>query len=400
MKDIAWKAFLVLLTLALLVLTWQFRNVVMIFLVALAVVAATRPLVESFDLGKISGGIALLIVYIALLALILVVFAAIGDSLSDDFAALSNQLTMTYEGVYNRWPEGGAFQRTIAEMLPPPQDMFDVFTGEPFIGLLLLNFTTNFISFITEFAFIIILSIYWSVDRTRFERLLLSLLPVEKRTWSRNTYRAIENEIGIYIRSMFVRAILSGILLGLGLSLMGVDYAALLGILGALMSLIPWLGVILVIIPVAASALTTSVQLALIAAVYTFVILILLEVVVVPKIVSRGQYSSLLMILIAIMLFEGAGLLALVLAPPLSAAIQLVVRRLREVPPAQLSMRSVRKIADLRARVERIQEMVEEIEGEKPPQTVNLLQRLEKMVDEADELMPVDVTAGRQFVED
>jgi predicted PurR-regulated permease PerM len=400
MKDFAWKAFLVFLTLGLLILLWQFRNVVMIFLIALAVVAATRPLVESFDLGKISGGIALLLVYIALLALILIVFAAIGDSLSDDFAALSNQLTMAYEGVYNRWPEGGTLQRAVADLLPPPEDMFNVFTGEPFIGLLLLDLTTNLISFITEFAFIIILSIYWSIDRTRFERLWLSLLPVEKRTWSRNTYRAIENEIGIYIRSMFVRAILSGVLLGLGLSLMGVEYAALLGILGALLSLIPWLGVILVIIPVVASALTVSIQLALIAGIYTFAILILLEVVVVPKIVSRGRYSSLLMILIAIMLFEGAGLLALVLAPPLSAAIQLVVRRLREVPPAQLSMRSVRKIADLRVRVERIQEMVAETEGEKPPQTVSLLQRLEKMVDEADELMPVDVNASSQFIDD
>jgi predicted PurR-regulated permease PerM len=400
MKDFAWKAFLVFLTLGLLILLWQFRNVVMIFLIALAVVAATRPLVESFDLGKISGGIALLLVYVALLALILIVFAAIGDSLSDDFAALSNQLTMAYEGVYNRWPEGGALQRAVADLLPPPEDMFNVFTGEPFIGLLLLDLTTNLISFITEFAFIIILSIYWSIDRTRFERLWLSLLPVEKRTWSRNTYRAIENEIGVYIRSMFVRAILSGVLLGLGLSLMGVEYAALLGILGALLSLIPWLGVILVVIPVAASALTVSIQLALFAAAYTFLILILLEVVVVPKIVSRGRYSSLLMILIAIMLFEGAGLLALVLAPPLSAAIQLVIRRLREVPPAQLSMRSVRKIADLRTRVERIQEMVAETEGEKPPQTVSLLQRLEKMVDEADELMPVDVNASSQLIED
>jgi hypothetical protein len=73
------------------------------------------------------------------------------------------------------------------------------------------------------------------------------------------------------------------------------------------------------------------------------------------------------MILIAIMLFEGAGLLALVLAPPLSAAIQLVVRRLREVPPDQLRMRSIRQIADLRVRVDRIREMLRETEEDAPP---------------------------------
>jgi predicted PurR-regulated permease PerM len=400
MKDIAWKAFLIMITLALLILAWQFRAVAIIFLAALAVTAATRPLVESFDLGKISRGLALLLVFIALLALILVIFTAISDALSEDLSMLSNQLTMTYERIYNRWPDGGTVQRTIAEMLPPPEDFFNVFTGEPFIGLLLVGLTANLISFITEFAFVIILSIYWSIDRNRFERLWLSLLPVETRTWARNTYREIENEIGVYIRSMFVRAILSGVFLGLGLSLMGVNYAALLGIFGALFSLIPWLGIILVIIPVVAAALTTSVQLAVLAAAYTFIILILLEIVIVPKIVSRGRYSSLLMILIAIMLFEGAGLLALVLAPPLSAAIQLIVRRARDVPPTQLSMRSVRRIAELRQRVDKVQQMMAETEVEISPQAENMLQRLDKLVDEADQLLPVNVNEGSQLTSD
>jgi predicted PurR-regulated permease PerM len=397
MKDLAWKVFLVLLTLALLILAWQFRTVVIIFLIALAVVAAARPLIENFDLGKIRQGIALLLVYITILAIILMIFVVIGDSFSEEFGMLSTQLTMTYEGMYNRWPEGSAFQRTVADMLPPPEDLFDVFAGEPLIGIVLVNLTTNLVTLVTEFVFIIILSIYWSIDRNRFERLWLSLLPVETRTWARNTYREIEKEIGVYIRSMFVRAILSGLFLGLGLTLLGVDYATLLGIFGALLSLIPWLGVILVIIPVVVSALTSSVQLAVAAAVYAFIILILLEVVVVPKIVSRDRYSSLLMILIAIMLFEGAGLLALVLAPPLSAAIQLVVRRTRDVPPAQLSMRSVHRIAELRERVDKVQQMMAETEEKISPQAENMLQRLDKLVDEADQLLPVNVNEGSQL---
>jgi predicted PurR-regulated permease PerM len=397
MKPFAWKTFLVILTLALLILFWQFRAVIIIFLMALAVVAATRPLVESFELGKISRGIALILVYVALFGLVLVIFAAISDTLTEDFALLSTQLTMTYEGMYNNWPDGNAFQRTVADLLPPPEDLFDVFAGEPLIGLLLIELTSTLISFITEFAWVIILSVYWAIDRTRFERLWLSLLAVESRTWARNTYRQIEHEIGVYIRSMFVRAILSGILIGLGLSIMGVNYATLLAIFGALLSLIPWLGVLLVIIPVILSGLTTSVQLAVLAAVYTFIILILLEVVIVPRIVSRGRYSSLLMILIAIMLFDGAGLLALVLAPPLSAAIQLVVRRLRESPPEQASVHPVRQIADLQARVERVHEMLKETEGETPPYTASMMKRLEDLVNEADALLPINIQEGSQL---
>jgi predicted PurR-regulated permease PerM len=400
MKALAWKAFLVIITLALLVLLWQFRSVVIIFLIALAFVAATRPLVESFDLGRISRGIALMLVYVALLALILVIFAAISDSLSEEFALLSTQLTMAYEGVYNRWPEGGAFQRAVAELLPPPQDMFNVFAGEPFIGLLFINLTTNMVSFITEFAWVIILSVYWSIDRTRFERLWLSLLPVETRTRARNIYQEIEHQIGIYIRSMFVRAVLTGIFLGAGLSLLEVPYAAMLGLFGALFSLIPWLGILLVIIPVSAAAATTSIQLAIIAGIYTLIILTLLEVVIIPRLVSRGRYSSLLMILIAIILLEGFGLLALVLAPPLSAAIQLVVSRLREGAPAQPALSSVREIADLRIRVQRVQEMVKETPEKMAPHADSMIQRLEKLVKEANDLLPVNVNEGSQVKTD
>lgn len=384
------------LTVSLLLLLWQFRTVVIIFLMALAVVAATRPLVESFDLGRISRAIALVLVYIAIIALILVIFAATGNSLGTEIAALSTQLTMGYEGMYNTWPDGNAFQAAVAEMLPPPQDLFDVFTGEPLLGLLLIELTSGLVSFITEFAWVIVLSVYWTIDRTRFERLWLSLLAVESRTWARNTYMEIEEQIGTYIRSMFVRAVLVGIFLGLGLSLMGVNYATLLAIFGALFSLIPWLGILLVLIPVVISALTTSVTLTIVAGLYTFLILIVLEVWVIPRIVSRGRYSTLLMILIAIMLFDGAGLLALVLAPPLTAAIQLVVRRLRDVPPEQVQLRSVRQIAELRKRVERVHQMIEESEGEAPPYAANMMQRLEDLVEEADELLPVDVTEGSQ----
>jgi predicted PurR-regulated permease PerM len=265
---------------------------------------------------------------------------------------------------------------------------------------LFINLTTNLVSFITEFAWVIILSVYWSIDRTRFERLWLSLLPVETRTRARNIYQEIEHQIGIYIRSMFVRAVLTGIFLGAGLSLLAVPYAAMLGLFGALFSLIPWLGILLVIIPVTAAAVTSSIQLAIIAGVYTLIILILLEVVIIPRLVSRGRYSSLLMILIAIILLEGFGLLALVLAPPLSAVIQLVVSRLREGAPAQPGLRSVREIADLRIRVQRVQEMLQETPEENAPYTDNMMQRLEKLVNEANDLLPVNVKEGSRVKTD
>jgi hypothetical protein len=84
------------------------------------------------------------------------------------------------------------------------------------------------------------------------------------------------------------------------------------------------------------------------------------------------------------------------LAPPLPAAIQLVVRRLRETPLEHSRMRSLRQIAGLRERRKQVHEMMHASKEEAPSYTANMMKRLGNLVNEADELIPVNVEAGVQ----
>ncbi|MCZ7672142.1 MAG: AI-2E family transporter [Chloroflexi bacterium] len=63
---------------------------------------------------------------------------------------------------------------------------------------------------------ILFLSLYWSLDRVRFERLWLSLLPPEQRARARDIWQTIESDLGSYIRSEVAQSLLAGLLLGLG----------------------------------------------------------------------------------------------------------------------------------------------------------------------------------------
>jgi putative permease len=388
MKNTARNAFIVIATLALLLLLWEFRTEVVVLISTIAISAAVRPLVESFDLTRIGRTLALLLVYITIIAIIVFIFTITGDDLTQEIGALSNQLALTYERVYNFWPSGNAFQQAVSSRLPPPAQLYDIIglEGQPTLGQVLLGATANIVTVLTLLTAVLVLSIYWSADRVHFERLWLSLLPVESRSIARNSYRAIEDEVGQYLRNMFTRLILAGFLLLIGLTLIEVPYPTLVSFTAAIFSLIPWLGVVLVIVPVAAAGLTVSGFTAAAGAIYTLAVLLILELVIIPRLFGRNRYSSLLMILIAILLAEAFGLLALVLAPPLAAGLQIAFRRSRERSAPELPLQTVRQIAELRDRVKRAREMIERTD-EPQEQNMNMLMRLEKLVDEANNLL-------------
>ena len=89
---------------------------------------------------------------------------------------------------------------------------------------------------------IAVLSIYWSANQHRFERLWLSLLPIEERIWARELWRRIESEVGRYMASEILQSILAGVLLAVLLRISGFPYPGVVAILAALAWLIPWVG--------------------------------------------------------------------------------------------------------------------------------------------------------------
>jgi predicted PurR-regulated permease PerM len=108
----------------------------------------------------------------------------------------------------------------LANQLPPSQELFGSLVNEDgFQGL--MGITTNLFGFFASLASILILSLYWSADSIHFERLLLSLIPVDKRPTARRIWRGIDKGIGAYIRSEFIQSMLAGLLLWLGYSRSG-----------------------------------------------------------------------------------------------------------------------------------------------------------------------------------
>lgn len=383
MNKIIRYTILILITLSVLVVLWQFNVAILVFFLSLATAASIRPGIEYFQRHNLSHIQSLSVTYlISVLVLGGLIIGIFGPFLQD-LGDFSDDFTQAYERVKTQWPQGETtFKSTLAEQLPEPNDLYDALTSEQGLTIAqsILGAAANFFDFLGKISIILILSIYWSADRVRFERLWLSLIPAEQRRKARDTWQAIEDGVGAFIRSQIVQSLVAIVLLWLGYWMIGLKYPSLLAISSTLFLLFPWIGTLLAIVPPLLVGLSAHLGLGILAAFYTALVLIILEFIIEPRFYHREKYSSLLIVLLMLVLALGFGILGVIFAAPLAAAIQILFNRLVIPKRREGNTSEIKEIDDLNQRLSELQRMIAESDQPLSPETINLTERLENLI--------------------
>ena len=369
----------VLATLMILLLVWQFISAIVLFILSLAVAAALRPLINSLTGRYVPKRIALGVIYFLLTAAILSSFWMIGTPLLDELQTATDDSIAAYDRAKAEWPQSGTvFQQTLAEQLPPSADLYQVLTSEQGIPALagVFGAAQNFFSTLGQIAIILILSLYWSADQFRFERLALSLLPEAHHSKALHIWRSVETGVGEYLRSELVQSVLTGVLLWLGFSVLGIRYPVLLALWGAIVRLIPWFGAVIAVLPVLLIGIGVSSPVGILAALYTIGVLLALKLVIEPRFFPRYKYSALLIVLLVIALADTIGFIGVILAPPLAVALQILFQHLYPLP--ELSASEVaEEVVDMRTR---LRELRRRVHGSRRRESIRLVERLQRLV--------------------
>jgi predicted PurR-regulated permease PerM len=250
----------------------------------------------------------------------------------------------------------------------------------------ILGFTRGIGGVVSGVFVILFLSIYWSISHVHFERLWLSLLLPGQRKRARDIWRTIELNLGAYIRSELIQSFLAALLLGLGYWLLGSQYPTLLALIGALAWLVPVVGAALAVILPLSMGLLTSVQLGLFTALYTLIVLIVLQVWVEPHLFRRKWDNPILTLVILLAMADAFGLLGVLVAPPLSAVCQILWNLLFR---NRLASGAAAQISDLKERQTRLWAAIKEMDEEPPPLVISSMQRLTNLLEKAEPILQV-----------
>ena len=172
----------------------------------------------------------------------------------------------------------------------------------------------------------VVVSVYLLVDGYRFGNWLISSSPLSQRGWVSSVLEILQRVVGGYIRGQIIMSSCMGVMQFIGMTILGVPYAPLIGLLAFILEFIPDIGTIITGFVAVVIALTVSWQLAVVTLIYTIIVDCIEGYVLSPRIIGRAvEIKPVVTLLAMIAGSELFGIWGAVLAAPTVGLIQALV---------------------------------------------------------------------------
>ena len=173
-----------------------------------------------------------------------------------------------------------------------------------------------------SFVLIVVVSFYLAVQERGIENFLKIVVPLKHEKYIVGLWHRTQKKIGLWIQGQLLLALLIGILVYLGLTILGVKYALLLAILAAIFELIPVFGPVLAAIPAVAVGFIDSVTSGFVVLGLYIIIQQFENHLIYPLVVQKVVGVPPLLVIIALIVgAKLAGFLGILLSVPAAASL-------------------------------------------------------------------------------
>ena len=319
--------------LAVLGLAWlliQIRPIIVLLILGILFAAAIEPLVFRLRKRGLSRGQAIIIVYIGLAATLGLVLYLIVPPLVRQATALLDQIPQILTDLRDeaRRSDNEFIRTTVVRTLDKTVQAYNSVRTSPSIGgSQAISFVTTVVGFLFTTVSVMIVAFYWMTEKAIIKRLLLGLLPMDKRDRAHALWDEIEARLGGWTRGQLVLCLVIGGLSAAGYFLIGLDFWLALGIWAGLTEIIPFIGPVLGGAAATIVALTVSWKKALIVVLFVIALQQLEGAFLVPRVMRNAVGMTPLTVILAVLVGGTlAGPIGAVLAIPVGAAVQVLVQ--------------------------------------------------------------------------
>lgn len=303
------------------------KDLVLVVLTAVVIASAIEPATAWFVKYRFPRVVAVLIVYVVFLSMLLGFFYFFLPPLLNE----SINFLTTLPDYLEKFDSAGPLQDSV---LGGTQSVVNSFSASGVIQelrTLFSNVSQSFLATVTfifggavSFVLIIVFSFYFAVQETGIDDFLRIITPAEYQKRVLNLWKRSQYKIGLWMQGQLILALIVGMLVYLGLTILDVRYALLLAVIAALFELIPVFGPILAAIPATMigfvdGGVTTGL---LVIGLYVIIQQFenhLIYPLVVTKVVGVPPLLVILALLVGAQL---AGFLGIILSVPVAAVIQ------------------------------------------------------------------------------
>jgi len=303
------------------------RDILMILFVSIILASVISPVADCFQKKKIPRGVSVLIVYIILIVLISLSVVLIIPPINEQIKELTNNPPLYLEKIL----KGFSNFKEHSEM---GGDLGSLELNSKLLKGGLVQVTGGVFSVISgifggviSFFVVLVITFYFTVEKSAAGQLFKTIAPIKYQPYLMQLMSKMQKKIGYWLRAQLILCLIIGVFSYIGLLILGVKYALVLGLIAGLTEIIPYLGPILGAIPAVILAFTQSPFLALLVIILYLVVQQMESNILVPKIMQRavGLHP---VVCIIVLLIGGriAGVTGVLLAVPVATAGSVLIK--------------------------------------------------------------------------
>jgi predicted PurR-regulated permease PerM len=379
---------------------YRLGQVVLLFVLSIIVSAALSKGVLTLENRGVSRGYAILAWYLVIVGVLGLGIYLLGKPLGNEIQMIGERFPQQYDTLLSRFQRSDVgWQEGLAQRLPTTDAVLRGLSdgGATEIGFQIAGLTSGILNVVVSLIAILTLTFYWLIDQDRFERIWLTVLPVQQRSIARHAWRAIEYRVGAYVRSEAAQFVLTISILWIAFQILGVTYPALYALYGGVVQLIPWVGIPLTLVPLGLMLFNTPWWFVLATGIVITIVGTCMDRIIEPRLRGDAMVHPILTVLALMILGEASGILGMLIALPLAATLQIVLSELVRVSVAPRGLALAAEstqIQELRDRIERLREDLPDDEGRRR-EAENMMHRIRVLLEHTEEVVRERTEADR-----
>ena len=315
-------ALIVLAVVALVTLLSTILSIILVVLVAVVFAEGIRPLVRWLQERRLPLPLAIVVVYIGLLAFLALLVALLvqpivteAQALAKNFPTYQSDFLRFFKDVENQFHFNVNISQQVGSALGAAQQVLFAIGGTIF-------------GIVVDFFLVLVLGFLWLVSSDRLKRFVVDLFPPHHQELATDVIREIGFRTGGYLRAVAINSLAVGVATGIACAIMGLPGPILLGIFAGITAAIPLIGPFIGVVPAVLIGFTVAPAYPLLVLGVLLVIQLIDANTVVPLVMNRVVALPALAVVLAL-LIGGAlqGLIGALLAVPVAAALQVLILR-------------------------------------------------------------------------
>lgn len=305
------------------ILLYILKDVLIVFLLSLIIASAINPFANWLDQRGFPRLWGVLLLFLAVLGLIALIASLVIPSISTDVDQLVATLPVIFDKVSTSLENVRQGAPSYLDFVSEVQNILGVLSSylqqssQSVIGLIVGIFGG-----VVSFIAVLVLSFYLSVTKKGIENFLDSVVPEKYESYVKDLWKRTERKVGLWLQGQLLLALIVGLVVYVGLSLMGIKFALTLAFLALAFEIVPIVGPILAAIPAIILAFLQGPAMGLWVIVFYVAVQQLENHILVPIVMGKTLGLNPVVVIIALLVGANlAGIVGIILSVPVATAI-------------------------------------------------------------------------------